>query len=169
MANIGLFYGSSTGNTELIAQRVKELLYPLIVELFDVAECIPENILNYNRLILGISTWGNGDLQDDWTNFLGKIRDYDFSEKKIAIFGLGDQDAYAETFVDAMGVLFNFMKERKAKIIGRWPLDGYNFISSKAVIGGFFVGLPLDEDSQGDLTLERLKRWTDIVKKDFFN
>ena len=167
MAAIGIFYGSSTGNTELIAFRIKDLLHPLVADVFDVADVQPAKIDQYKHLIMGISTWGNGECQDDWIFFMDKIRDHDFSGRKVAVFGLGDQDAYPETFADAMGTLYRFLNERGSTIVGIWPLAGYDFISSKAIINNMFVGLPIDEDSQGDLTEDRLKRWVDVIKKEF--
>ncbi|MCK5766606.1 MAG: flavodoxin, partial [Bacteroidales bacterium] len=84
----------------------------------------------------------------------------------VALFGLGDQVNYADSFVDGIGVIYDIIYDR-VDIVGAWPLEGYAFNESAAVKNGKFVGLPLDKENQQSQTDGRLKRWVDRLKKEF--
>ncbi len=94
MTPIGLFYGSDTGFTTLVATLIKEefdTVAPDLVTVHNIAETPVERMLDYDRLIVGCPTWNIGQLQDDWDNVFLKLDELDLSGKKLAIFGLGDQ------------------------------------------------------------------------------
>ncbi|MEA3317594.1 MAG: flavodoxin domain-containing protein, partial [Bacteroidota bacterium] len=69
MNKIAIFYGSSTGNTESAAKQIAKLLN---ADIFDVADKPVKELQNYENLIFGTSTWGIGDLQDDWDSFISE-------------------------------------------------------------------------------------------------
>ncbi len=163
MKPIGLFYGSSTGNTEAAAKGIADALGNDNVTLFNIGETGAETLLSYDNMILGTSTWGFGELQDDWQNFLPQLENLDLSGKTIALFGLGDQYSYSDVFVDAMGIIYETLKKRGATIIGAWATDGYEFDGSRAVVEGYFVGLALDSDNQDDLTPVRISQWVSEI------
>jgi len=165
MANIGLFYGSNGGATEDVAQRIAARLGD--VDLFAISESTIDRISDYEQVILGTSTYGDGDLQDDWDGVLSRLDDIDFSDRTVALFGLGDQDGFPDTFLDGMGILNEKLAERGARFVGRWDSDGYDFMQSKAIADGGFAGLAIDEDNQSDLTDERIARWVDQLKAEF--
>jgi len=125
----------------------------------DVADSRPEDVLSYDKLIFGIPTWGIGELQDDWAVFLPGLEDMDLSGKSVAIFGLGDQESYPDTFADALGTLYDALTNTGCKITGSWCTLGYEFIESAAVRKGEFAGLVLDEENQSQLTDLRIKDW----------
>ena len=165
MAKTGIFFGSSTGNTEYIAEMIK-IEFGEEAELFNVDSAETSDLDKCTKLIFGTSTWGIGDAQDDWEDFLEDIKGYDFTNKTIALFGLGDQDTYPDSFVDGMGVLYDFLKKRKANIIGSWPTEGYHFESSLAVRNGQFVGLAIDQEYQEEMTVGRVKEWVGQIRKE---
>ncbi len=162
MAKVGLFYGSTTGNTKSVAEMIQKQLGQDNVDLYDVAAAGPGDLDGYDSLILGVSTWGLGDLQDDWDVFASNLKN--LGGRKVALFALGDQQAYPDTFVNAMGTLYEKATEAGADVVGSWPTDGYDFIASAAVVDGKFVGLALDEDGQSDMTADRVKAWTDQIR-----
>lgn len=162
--NTAIFYASSTGNTENIAQEISKNLNELPT--YDISQKGVDEISNYDKLILGISTWGEGELQDDWDELWEDFCEIDFSGKTVALFGLGDQDSYADEFVDALGLLYEQVKKAGANIIGFTSSDGYDHEESKAQIDDTFVGLVIDEDNQDDLTDERVNNWTQAIKTD---
>jgi flavodoxin I len=166
MAKIGIFYGSSTGNTEMVAEKLQQLLTPEVADLHNVDAAQEEDIEKYDCLILGTPTWGIGDMQDDMEDFIEILEKADLKAKKIALFGLGDQDTYPESFADGIGALYEKLKSR-SKLVGKWPAKEYSFTDSDAVEGDHFVGLVLDEDNQPDKTEGRLEKWVKILKKDF--
>lgn len=107
-------------------------------------------------------------IQDDWETFYdNELDSIDFSGKKVAYFGEGDQDGYADSFQDAMGMLEEKIAELGGETAGYWSTEGYSFSESKAVRDGKFVGLALDEDNQSELTEERIKRWVAQLKQEF--
>ena len=167
MEKFGIFYGSSTGNTEAIAESIREKLGPSNADIFDVAVSSRKELEQYQFLILGIPTWGLGDLQDDWEAFLPSLESADLKGKTIAIYGLGDQETYPDSFVDAMKIIYDILLDKGCRIIGKWPVTGYFFDASEAVIDDYFVGLVLDEDSQSELTEKRLTTWLKQITKEF--
>jgi flavodoxin long chain len=162
---MGLFYGSDEGNTQRIAYQIVQKLGDENVDIYDIADATQADFVDYCVLILGISTWDFGQIQSDWDEFWSDVEAMDFTGKTVALFGLGDQFGYGDFFLDAMGMLHNLVKERGAKIIGHWPIQGYEFDASKALAEDkvSFVGLALDEDQQSDLTDTRLEQWCDQI------
>ncbi|MCA9905874.1 MAG: flavodoxin domain-containing protein, partial [Anaerolineae bacterium] len=108
MAKVGLFYGSNTGNTEFVAEQVKEAfekLRPGAIDIHNIGSSEPGALLKYEYMIVGVPTWNTGQMQDDWEAFLPKLAELDLTGKKVAMFGLGDQNGYGYNFLDALGML----------------------------------------------------------------
>lgn len=170
MAKIGLFYGSSTGNTEVVAYQIKaefDKLDPSLVEVFNIGKATPEQVLSYDYLIFGIPTWNTGQLQDDWEIFLPKLKGKDMSTKNIAIFGLGDQNGYGFNYLDAVGTLSDVLLDNGATISGLWSTKGYEFEESKAKVEDHFLSLGVDQEAQANLTADRVKEWVPQVIYEF--
>ena len=167
MTKIGIFYGSTTGNTKEAAEAIATEFGCANVDVKDVSKANANEFSSYQYLILGTSTWGAGDLQDDWNLKLEELSAADLKDKKIAIFGLGDQSNFSDTFVDGMAVLYEKVHEKGAIVTGLWPLDGYDFISSQATKDNHLIGLALDIVNQSSLTSQRIKNWVSILKEHF--
>jgi flavodoxin I len=161
----GIFYGSSGGTTQGIARKIAGKLGVESENVYDVASAKAEELNKYDVLLFGSSTWGLGDLQDDWEDFIRKVATADLSGKKIALFGCGDSSSYPDTFCEALGTIYKAVRD-KATVIGFTATDGYSFDASEAVTDNRFVGLPLDEDNESNLTEERIDRWIDQLKKE---
>jgi len=162
MDSIGLFYGSFFGNTERAAGDIKrelERLASVKVDMKSIGRVRTEDMLAYNRLVLGISTWDIGQWQYDWEAKRKAVEKLDFSGKRVALFGMGDQVAYRSTFQDALGQLARLVQARGATLIGTWPTDGYDFDTTEPVEDGRFLGLALDNDNQDSLTPGRIAQW----------
>lgn len=156
-----VIYGSSTGTCQSIAEKIASKLK---VETIDVQTLDAGVVDSYDNLIIGTSTWGAGELQDDWYDGLKLLQGANLSGKTIAIFGCGDCESYGDTFVSAMGELYNGLKGSGAAFIGRVPTAGYNFSDSEAVVDGEFVGLALDDVNEEDKTDERIDAWIESIK-----
>lgn len=165
MNNIGIFFGSDTGNTKKVANKIAKILQKKKnIKIFNISNAKKEDINNFKILFFGIPTWYYGEAQCDWENFFPILKKINLNKKHIAIFGCGDQEDYSEYFCDAMGILKNIITERKAKIIGSWPTKEYHFESSKGLKNSKnFVGLAIDEDRQPELTNKRIKIWIEKV------
>ncbi|WP_298444431.1 flavodoxin FldA [uncultured Ferrimonas sp.] len=160
MASVGLFFGSDTGNTEAVAKMIQKKLGDL-VEVKDIAKSSKEEIDEFSLLLFGIPTWYYGESQCDWDDFFPELEQLDFTDKLVAIFGCGDQEDYAEYFLDAMGQLADIVRDRGAIIVGHTSVEGYEFEASKALVEDdkCFVGLGIDEDRQPELTNDRVDAW----------
>jgi flavodoxin I len=159
MKNIAIIYGSSTDNTKNVALKIAQKLSGENVLLKDVSDVNFKDLADYPNLVLGTSTWGLGDLQDDWLNRISDLQSLDLDGKTLAFFGLGDSSSYSDTFADGMGLLYEALEGKGFKSAGEFPTEGYSFDSSKAVKNGKFVGVALDEDNEGNLTEQRLNTW----------
>ncbi|MCK9448776.1 MAG: flavodoxin [Bacteroidales bacterium] len=165
METVGIFYGSTSGSTRKAAEKIKELLGDK-AELHNIKEATTEMIAGFSNLIFGTSAWGIGGMQDDWEDFIDSLADIDFSGKKIALFGLGDQADYPESFVDGLGTLYCRLPD-KSVVVGYWPTKGYDYYFSLAERNDQFVGLALDDHHQKDMTDDRVKKWVAQLKKEF--
>jgi len=158
---IGLFYGSSTCYTEIAAEKIQAELGESLVDIFNIKDDGLNKINDYDIVILGISTWDYGELQEDWGKLWDQIDGLNVNGKIVALFGLGDQDGYSEWFIDAVGMLHDKLLPQAPKFIGYWPVLGYDFDASKALTEDkqYFVGLAIDEDTQYELSDQRISDW----------
>lgn len=162
MAQVGIFYGSTTGTTRDIAEKIAEKISG--AELYDVASAAKEDLEKYDFLIFGSSTWGIGDLQDDWVMFIDVLGEADLNGKKISVFGIGDQIGFGDSFLDAMGTIHDKALEAGATAVGYWSVEGYDFSGSTAIRDDKFVGVGIDEANQADMTDQRIDDWVEILK-----
>ena len=149
-------YGSSTGTCEAIANKIGTALG---AEVIDVQDMTASTIAAADNLILGTSTWGAGEVQDDWYDGIKVLQSADLSGKTIALFGCGDCESYGDTFVGGIGEIYDAIKDSGAHIIGQVPTEGYTFDDSTAVVDGRFVGLPLDDVNEDYKTDDRINAW----------
>jgi len=172
MSKIGLFFGPEKGSVHRVAEKVKAALGEQNVEMISVNDAKPSDLLKYDLIIFGISTvgketWDSNYSNTDWSKFFPNISKVDFSGKTVAIFGLGDHITYSSYFVNAMGVLAKDLLKNGATIVGKVDPSGYEFDESEAIIDGKFVGLPIDEDFEPELTDERVANWVKSIKPAF--
>ena len=156
---VGIFYGSSTGTTEDVAGRIAKALNVDFADVHNVTDADSAMIEGYDVLVLGSSTWGVGELQDDWYDGIKKFKAATLQGKKVALFGLGDSGSFSDTFCDAMGIIKGELAGAGVTFIGEVPSDDYSFDSSVSVENGCFVGLALDEVNEDYKTDERISRW----------
>lgn len=166
MKKTGIFYGSSTGTCEDLANQIADKMGVAASDVHSADKLSADLVKEYDLLILGTSTWGDGELQDDWYDGIKVLKSADLSFKSIALFGCGDSESYCDTFCDGMGILYEDLKDSGCSFIGnKVGTDGYSFSSSIAVVNGAFVGLALDEVNKSDKTAERIDNWTAELKK----
>lgn len=169
MNKIGIFFGTETGTTRLVAKKLHQLLGAELADKpVNVNRIKPEEMLAYDALILGTPSYGIGDIpgktaagcfEPNWEEFLATFGKPDLKGKRIAFFGLGAQERYSEQFASSLMALYTVFESLGAEIIGDWSTEGYTFKHSDAVRDGRFVGLVIDQRTQGMFTEERLKQW----------
>ena len=163
---ISIIFGSDTGATENVAELLVDKMKPLEIDLLEVSNISPDDFLKYDIIIMGIPTWYIGELQSDWDYFFPKFKEIDFTGKKTAYFGLGDQLGYPDSFVDGVGILAKVVLKNGGEVFGYWPVDGYDFDESLGVApNGDFYGLVLDDDNQHEMTEDRVDKWLVQIKE----
>ena len=133
--------------------------------IIDVQNLSADVVNKYDVLILGTSTWGAGEMQDDWYDGVKVLKQAGLQGKTVAVFGCGDSESYSDTFCGGMAELYNAAKDAGATMTGEVATDGYNFDDSEAVVDGKFVGLALDEVNEDDKTDSRIEAWVEELKK----
>ena len=169
MKKIGLFYGPLGGSTEKVAKKIATALGNENVELIAAKDAKVDDINKFENVIFGLSTigketWEADKSANDWDIFLPEVEKADYSNKVIAMFGLGDQITYDLHFVDSLGIIANKILPKGANIIGRVNTDGYDFRDSLAIVDGKFIGLPVNEDFEPELTEQRVNNWVKQIK-----
>ncbi len=172
MSKIAIFYGPLGGAVNRVADKIKEIIGENNVEMVAVKDASVSDLEKFDKIIFGLSTvgkdtWDSTYSNNDWGKFMPEIAKTDYSKKTVAIFGLGDHVTYAHGFVDHIGLLGKKLMEHGATLTGQVATDGYEFEESDAIVDGKFIGLPLDEDFEPELTDERIAAWLEAIKTDF--
>ena len=150
MGTVGIFFGTDSGNTRRVAKDIATILGPSVAaKPVNIRNATVTDLLAYDVLILGIPTYGDGQVPglstgnatESWEEFLPTLIGEDFTGKIIAIYGLGNQKGYPDEFIDAVYYLHDQFDSCGATLIGAWPTEGYNFKKSKAVEGDHFFRL----------------------------
>lgn len=158
------------GATELVAEQVAaSLSRQLGVEVpcrdvawFDLAE-----LAKHDLIVLGLCTWNIGQLPSDLASRLPELAALDLHGKLLALFGTGDSVGYPDTFLDALELVDDALLTTGVERIGDWPVQGYDFIESRAQRGDMFLGLGVDEDNEPELTQGRVDAWAKKVADDY--
>lgn len=157
-----IIYGTSTGVCEDLANRIGTKLG--VDNIINVTNLDDNVIADNENLILGTSTWGAGEVQDDWYDGLRVIKSANLNGKTVALFGCGDSESYPDTFVGGMAEIYHAVTDAGAQVIGAVATEGYTFDDSESVVDGKFVGLALDEVNEDSKTDERIDAWvTEIL------
>jgi len=162
---VGLFFGTQTGKTEEVAGVIGEAAG---LEATDIGEVSAEDLAGYDGLLVGVPTWHTGaDEQRSgttWDDYLDEIKGLDLCGKPVAVFGAGDSMGYGDNFCDAIEELHSTFEAAGAKMLGYTDASGYQHAESKSVKDGKFLGLPLDQDNEDDMTQDRVNTWIEQIK-----
>lgn len=157
-----VIFGSTTGMCEAIAEKIASQLG---AEAMNVSDMTAQTLAQYDNLILGTSTWGSGELQDDWYDGVDTLKAASLGGKVVALFGCGDAVGYGDTFCGAMAELYQASKEAGATLVGAVDAASYSFEASDAVIDGKFVGLALDDVNEEEKTDARIENWIADIRQ----
>ncbi len=157
-----VIYGSTTGSCQEFAEQIARKLG--VSDVSNVVDVKSDMIAEYDNLLLGTSTWGAGELQDDWYDGVEVLKSADLDGKTVALFGCGDADGYPDTFCGGMAEIYNVVKDSGAKIIGMVDAATYTYGDSEAVAAGKFVGLAIDVSESEDKSVKRIGDWTESIK-----
>jgi flavodoxin I len=170
MKKTAVIYWPKKGNVENTAAKISAHFEAGSVDVFTISEVETNKLSSYDLIIIGGSTIGADNWEDThtskWYSFFEALKAVDLKNVPVAIYGLGDQILYPEHFVDGMAIIKKELLPTGAKIIGAWPVEGYEHTCSKSEDGDYFIGLALDDDQQSELSDGRIARWVDILKSE---
>ncbi len=163
MKKIGIFYGSTTGETKEVGKEIAAQLGVDGKDIHDVASTAPSAVADYDVLVIGASTWGDGDLQGDMATWLDGVAELDLRGKEVAIFGCGNEEM-SETFCNGVGEIYHRLHDAHPDFIAPFNNDGYQYSHSESDVKGMIVGLCIDNVNHPEETPERIKKWCEIIK-----
>lgn len=117
---IGIYYGSETGNSEMLCEDIEaELGDGFDCDIQSLADVDPAAMEKDTFYIIVTSTYGNGDLPSTALPFEEALTEGkpDLNGVRFAIFGLGDM-VFAETFAHGSMKLAEMMKAQGAVQVG---------------------------------------------------
>ncbi len=167
MSKTAIIYSFNTKKTGKIATQIQESFEDPTIEMLNAEEITEDLFLSYDRIIMGVATWFDGELPNFWDEFVPALEDMDLTGKEFALFGLGDQKGYAENFLDGVGIMAGILETQGAKLVGFTSTEGYTFESSRALRNDQFMGLAIDYENQGSMNKERVAAWVEQLKKEF--
>ena len=172
-AKVGIYYSSSTGNTETVGGYIAQAAGGGL-DLVDIGDAKDEEIMACDSIICGAPTWHTGADQQrsgtSWDEWLyDRLPNLNMTGKKVAVFGVGDSESYSDYYCDAAGELHDLFRAKGATMCGYTSTEGYLHQSSKAEIeSGKFCGAMFDEDNQYDLSEDRANKWVEQLKSEGF-
>ncbi len=133
MSKVIMVFTSMTGNTEEMAETIADGVREQGIELDvkEVLDATATELEQYDGILLGAYTWGDGELPDDFLDFYDELDNVDLTGKKAAVFG--SCDSSYEKYGAAVDILIEKLQERGAEVI----LDGLKIELT-----------PTDEDKQ---------------------
>lgn len=167
MKRIGLFFGKNTVKTAIVAKKIQEAFGDTKIDVISIEEAWLKDFETCDCIIAGTATWFDGELPSYWDEFMPLLSTLNLKDKKVAIFGLGDQVNYPDNFVDGIGLLAEAFKSAGAKIVGSTSMEDYQFNQSQASDADRFYGLAIDVENQSDKTDKRIRDWVERLKKEF--
>jgi flavodoxin I len=163
---IGVFFCTRTGNTQEVAELVGEKVGVVPINLGETA--ILGDLNRYDGLIIGAPTWNTGAHKKrsgtSLDGCLDEIRELEMGGKPVAVFGCGDSFEWSSNFCDAIEEIHSAFHAAGAKMIGYVDASAYQHVESRSEVDGKFLGLPLDQENQIDLTEGRVEAWIRQLK-----
>ncbi len=135
-----VIYGSTTGMTETVAGKIATALGAPVANVATADAAA----FDADLIVLGSSTWGIGELQDDWAARLDEVKGF-LAGRKVAVFGLGDSVGFADSYCVAAETIAAAAKEAGAALVGEV--------------------LKVDETNESDMTDSRIAAWVETLKK----
>lgn len=166
MKKIGLFYVANAVKTSRVARKIREALGEDNVDIVPVEKAWSDDFKSYHNLVVGVSTWFDGELPTYWDELVPELETLDLKGKRVALFGLGDQANYPDNFVDGLGILGEAFEKAGATLVGYTSAQGYTFNHSRALRDDKWCGLVIDMENQSKLTDKRIREWCGQLERE---
>lgn len=158
-----IFYGTTTFTTEDVAYKLQEKVKD--AEVFNVIDGI-DNMEDFDLIYICTPTYGRGELEDHWADVIEELENKDLSSKYVALLGTGDSIVHGDSFVNTLSSMYEILEKTNCTFLGnRVSVDDYSFEESTAIREGYFIGLPIDEMNEYELTEDRIDRWINQIEE----
>ncbi|SFF26621.1 flavodoxin I [Paenibacillus algorifonticola] len=126
MSKVIVVYASMTGNTEEMAEAIVAGAQEAGVEVVskEAFDANAADLLEYDGIIIGAYTWGDGELPDEILDFYEELEGLDLSGRKAAVFGSGDSSY--PVFCGAVDTIEAKLRELGAEIVSESLKVEYN-------------------------------------------
>ena len=172
---VGVYWTTGSRTTAAVAKDVVALLEDRDVdaELVNVRES--QDFAQHDALILGMPSYKWGDDPNELPSALDfdtlsppPDDAFDLMGKKVALFGTGDRESYLQYYVEGLARVWRLLDQRGATLVGRVDVDDVGFEgSSRAIVNGKFVGLPVDDNDDPKEKEAALRAWVERVVEEF--
>ncbi|HIW33109.1 MAG TPA: flavodoxin [Candidatus Paenibacillus intestinavium] len=117
MTKVIIVYSSLTGNTEEMSELIESGVKTAGIEVVrkDAYDAKAAELLQYDGIIIGAYTWGDGELPDEFLDFYEDLEELDLSGKKAAVFGSGDSSY--DHYCGAVDIIEHKLRELGADIV----------------------------------------------------
>lgn len=112
-----LIYATNSGSTLEVSNNIVSAFAQKGLEIIlkDAREVEPSELNDYDLIIFGSPTWGEGDPHDSFLALFDKFGENPLPKKKYAVFGLGDS-SYSH-FCGAADHLEEFIKKHQGELV----------------------------------------------------
>lgn len=119
MKKATIIFGSTTGNTEIVADKIAENLAGYETQVVYVTDAKDDALVQGADLVIyGCSTMGLGELQEDFQPYYdNRMTAALLKGKDVAVFGLGDKENYEDYFCWSADLLSKKVKECGANLV----------------------------------------------------
>lgn len=118
MAKISLIYGTSGGNTQIVCEKVCEVLRAThSVVLIPAQKASQKDLLDADVIILASPTYEHGVLEEKMERFISRIQNIDLTGKKCTVIGLGDTIYEDDYCVASAKILMQFIKDKGGELV----------------------------------------------------
>lgn len=121
MAKVKIFYGTVGGNTQIVCEKVMEILEEnghdvgmtnarfVLSEAYKSLDMV--QLFNCDLIIFASPTYGQGQLEPYFEKFIASLKNVDLKAKKYACISLGDIKYHSEYLLESANVIEDFCKE----------------------------------------------------------
>ena len=119
MKKATIIFGSTTGNTEAVANTIASNLKDYETTVCYVTDANDDMVKSADLVMYGCSTWGYGELQEDFIPYYDtKMTPNLLRGKNVAVFGCGDKENYEDVFCAAADMIKAKAEGCGANIVG---------------------------------------------------
>ncbi len=118
MKKIIIVYGTTGGNTEMVAEVVAEILskkHKVDVKRAELSSA--KDILKYDVCILASPTYGHGLLEAHMAKYVKGLKEVDLKEKPCAVIGLGDPKYEQQYHIESAPILEKKLTDAGGKLL----------------------------------------------------